>query len=525
MGCPVQGLREIVAAAGPLASAGRSSPANLLLSPLLHPVCLVKYQLKRPGVSLPVLILASCVVVGVGCGVYYYFAGTDGDSHGDLIWHTVERDRFDHIVLEQGEIESSSNTEVICEVESMGSDGTAILWVIDEGTSVEKGDLLIQLDQSKLENDLQQQRIAANAAAARVIGSEGLLQQATIARLEYLEGTYQTEEKTILSEIAVAEQESRKSQLAEASTRRLVAKGLVKSLQLQADTYAVANARNQLESAQGRLRVLQELTLEKMTVQFAGHIGMAQAQLESERSILEEEQAELKKLERQIAACTIHAPASGVVVYVNEYGGRSGGDFVVEPGAKIRERQSIVRLPDPSRMQVKATISEGRITLVEEGMPVKLRVAAIEGLELDGRVTKVARYPEPGSWLSSSVKEYATLIEILDPSPTIRTGMTADVHIFVQSLNDALQVPIQGVYQHGGKAYVLVREGRNFATREVEVLATNDSIAAIKSGLEVGEEVVLNIRSNLELLDLPHVEDSAAPIEAIREAIEEAQLT
>ncbi len=72
-------------------------------------------------------------------------------------------------------------------------------------------------------------------------------------------------------------------------------------------------------------------------------------------------------------------------------------------------------------MQVKARINESRVSLLEEGMPVRIRVGAVTD-ELLGQIIKVNKYAEPGSFFSASVKEYATFIKIFDPPPTIRTG-------------------------------------------------------------------------------------------------------
>ncbi len=195
------------------------------------------------------------------------------------------------------------------------------------------------------------------------------------------------------------------------------------------------------------------------------------------------------------------------MVYSNRYSSRGGSaEFVVEAGAMVREQQSIVKLPDPSRMQVKAKVSEGRITLVQDGMPVKIRVDAIPGLELLGRVTKVNRYAEPGGWFSSQIKEYAAIVQILNPPSEIRTGMTAEVRIFVDQRPDAVQIPVQGIYEHGGKTFTLVKKGNDFDTRLVSIAATNDTAAAIADGLEVGEQIVLDLRNHLNLMTLPTIE-------------------
>ena len=454
-------------------------------------------------------LLVGLVVLGIGSyfGYQQYQSRQEQLGPDDLILSEVTLGAFDHVVVEQGEIESSSNTEVICQIRSRGNTGTSILWVIDEGTRVEKGDKLVELDSAQLEVELKEDRIEVITAEANVATAAALLEQAEIARQEYLEGVFKTEQKAIESEIAIAEQELRKAQLALGSSERLVAKGLVKSLQLEADQFAVANARNQLEAAQGRLRVLQDLTKRKMLVQFDSEIDAAKANLSAAEARLMEEEQELAEIKEQIEMCVMYAPNDGVVVHANRYSSRGGNaEFVVEPGATVRERQAIIRLPDPTRMQVRCKVNESRITLLRRGMPAKIRIDALPDVELRGRVLKVNRYAEPGSWYSSSIKEYATIVEIVDPPEVIRTGMTASVEIFIQQVPDATQIPIQAVYEHGGKVYSLVRQSPlEFETRAIEIGATNDTMARVESGVQPGETVVLNLRDRLSLMDLPEV--------------------
>jgi HlyD family secretion protein len=457
-------------------------------------------------------LLVCLVVLGIiGVAVYQYVVNAQDRLAADqLITQVAVRGPFDHIVLEQGEISSSSNEQVICEVKSRsstGGGGTAILWVIDEGTKVVKGEKLIELDSADLETRLKEQKIQVITAESRETTAKAVLEQAKISKEEYLEGVYKTEEKTILSEQAVAEQNLRKAGLALESSKRLAAKGLVKSLQVEADEFAVKNAQNQLEAAIGKLYVLQNLTKKKMLVQFESDIEAAAASLSAASSELMEERTELQEITDQITKCVINAPADGVVVHANQYSSRGGSaEFVVEAGAVVRERQEIIRLPDPSLMQVECKVNESRIPLIGEGMAARITVDAIPGLKLTGRVKKVNRYAEPSSFFSSSIKEYATIIEIIDPPETIRTGMTAEVQIFVEQLDDALQIPIQGLYEHGDGMYTLIQDGpERFKTAKVKIGATNDTMASITEGLSENDVVVLNLREHLTLMDLPEL--------------------
>ena len=462
---------------------------------------------RQANVWVGLLICIIFIAAIGGAGYVFLDSGGARVNSDDLITQVARRGPFDHIVLEQGEVESSSNTEIVCDVKSRGTSGTAILWVIDEGARVKKGQKLVELDSSELELRLKEQKIQVITAEARLATSLANVEQAKISREEYLEGVYKTAEKEIFSLKAVAEQKLRIARLNSQSSERLVAKGLLNALTLEANQFSVADAQNQLDVAESKLKVLQNLTKQKMLVQFDSGIEAAEASLSATQSELMEETSELDDIIEQIGNCVMMAPADGVVVHANRYSSRGGSaEFVVEAGATVRERQEIIRLPDPSLMQVKCKINESRITLITEGMAARIEIDAIPGMKLTGRVVKVNRYAEPGSFFSSSIKEYATIVEIIDPPENIRTGMTAEVQIFVEQHDDALQIPIEGLYEHGPDMYSLVMKGPDeFVTSKIKIQATNDKMASVDAGLNDDDVVILNLRDHLDLMELPEI--------------------
>ena len=221
-------------------------------------------------------------------------------------------------------------------------------------------------------------------------------------------------------------------------------------------------AQSDLSGASFKLTALQEFTLKKEEKRLDTDIGTAKSKVATEKSKQAIEEKKLREIQSQIDKCTIRAPTAGQVVYANTYSSRGGSsEFVVEPGAPVREQQSILRLPDAANMQVKAKVNESRITLVKQGMPVVIRCEALDGETLSGEVTKVNQYAEPTSYFGSPIKVYSTFIKIIDPPPEVRTGLTAQVSIQVDRRENVLQIPIQAVVEHGGKHYCLVlRRGR-----------------------------------------------------------------
>ena len=431
----------------------------------------------------------AAVLLSVG---WWWSRSVDQTHEVSPILEEVTRGLFEHSVLEQGEVESSRNVEIRCEVKSGNSDGMIILDVVDEGTRVEEGDLLVRLDSSKMEQDLRQQQIMCNTSAALVTQAHSEFDTAVISQTEYAEGTFVQEEQAIMNEVYVAEDALKKAELDLESGERLLAKGLLTRLQLEGHQSSVAKARNELEAGQTKLRVLRDFTKAKMLKQLEANIATAKARWESEQSSHQLEMDKLTDVQDQLDKCTIRAPQSGTVVHANVYSRRGGKEFVVEPGARVREQQVIVRLPDPAHMQVKAKINESRITLIKPGMSVAIRLDALKDLEIDGEVMLVNQYAEPGGWSSGNVKEYAAFIKIIEPPSQIRSGMNAEVRILVEHRPDALMVPVQALYEQQGLFFCVVQRAEKWEARLVELGSTNDKMVTIERGLQEGERVALD---------------------------------
>lgn len=515
-------------------------------NPISRAKSLVVRRPDRSGNTLVIVLLVVAGLLLVGGIVWYLVRANQSNTDAEPILHRVERGLFNHTVTESGEVESSKNIELRCEVKARTGSGpsTSIIEVVPEGSLVKEGDVLVKLDSSALEQERDRQQVVCNTSAALVVQAQNTHEAAVIAKEEYLSGTYVQAEQTVLSEIFVAEENLRRSQQYVKYSERLATKGYVTALQLEGDIFAVEKTRNELDVARTKLKVLQELTKKKTEKTFDSDIVTSKSKWEAEQSSSAIEQKKLKDIDAQIAKCTIKAPSDGQVVYANVTSMRGGGgtEFVVEPGAMVREQQSIVRLPDANFMQVKAKVNESRVTLVKKGMPVVITCDALSGETLAGEVTRVNQYAEPTSGWGSPVKVYTTLVKIIDPPESIRTGLTAQVTIQVDRRENVLQIPIQAVVEHGGKTYCLVLEGeKRYSPREIEIGASNDKFVmineetrpdatvrkvandSVKKGLAENDQVILNPRDYLPKIKLPAPPPIAPEKEAaIKKAAEAA---
>lgn len=471
-------------------------------------------------------VLLVLLAVTGGAGYWYFGTGAKADPTADVVFHTVATGPYIHDVVERGEIESGQNVEIRSEVRGYRSyNSFEIIWVVDEGTIVQEGDLLVRLDSSAMEEEEKLQQMDVTQAIAAFSKAENQLAAAKIAIKEYEDGLFDQQQQAFQAEITLAEETLRRAQEYFAYSSRLAAKGYVTSLQLEGDRFAVDKARLELERAQTQLKVLEDYTRERTLKELESAMKVAEAELESSRERLSQKQKMLRFFTQQIEKCTIRAPQSGQVVYANDLGSRDASEFIVEPGTAVRERQTIIRLPDYNKMQIICQINESKVSLVDLGMPVTIRLDAFDGMELTGSVVKVNEYPEPISRWGSSVKKYATTIEVHNPPSTIRPGLTAELAIHVERLDSVVQVPVQAIHEHAGSYFCFVNTPAGIQPRPITVGSNNSRFVVIADGLAPNDQVAMNPRALLDKVDLPKTDQNenemVAKIERLNEVSNE----
>ncbi len=448
---------------------------------------------SRRGISL-LWIGGSLAAIGVVAALVVprFMKRTESTNRAEAMIFVVQRATFEHSIIEPGEVESSNNVEVRCQVQARGSTGTVILEIVPAATVVQEGDVLIKFDSSALENERTQQQIVCNNSKALVIQSQNVFDTAVIAKQEYLEGTYKQEEQTVQSEVFVAEENLRRSEEYARYSERLAARGYTTAVQVEADKFAVEKARKDVDTTQSKLRVLREFTRKKFENQLEADIRTAEAKLQADQSTHKLDNDKLALISAQVDKCIVKAPSAGKVIYANESDRRGNAEVIIQEGAIIRERQTVIRLPDLTKMQVKAKINESRIGFIRVGMPTTVRLDAFPDLALDGVVTRVDEYPVPPGFMSSNIKQYATFVQINELPDGVRPGLTSQVEIHIDQQPDALAVPVQAIYEHDDAYYCLVQNGNRPEAHWVDVGTSNEQTIVIRSGLNPGDEVIIN---------------------------------
>ncbi len=73
----------------------------------------------------------------------------------------------------------------------------------------------------------------------------------------------------------------------------------------------------------------------------------------------------------------------------------------------------------------------------------------------------------------------------------LRPGLLADVQIIVEKVPNAINVPIQAVFEKDGKQIVYVKNGNRFEVREIKPIKRSESVMIISSGVKAGDVIAM----------------------------------
>ena len=264
--------------------------------------------------------------------------------------HKIQITTLRDTVIERGTLESQSTIDGICQLHGYRN---KITFLVEEGATVQKGDVVVRFDNSEITQRVAAQKIKVTNAEKAVTNAEEQLElqknknESDIAAAEmaknladldlkkYIEGDYI--EQLAEADRSIAESKARLAQMQQQlkNTRVLVKKGFREPEQLRELEQTVKSAQFQVDRDIQRKEILvkfdhqRKITELESTAKETGRkltraksnakseLLKANAGLDSARRSLEIEQAELKEDEEQLTRCEITAPHSGTVAYAN----------------------------------------------------------------------------------------------------------------------------------------------------------------------------------------------------------------
>ncbi len=224
---------------------------------------------------------------------------------------------------------------------------------------------------------------------------------------------------------------------------------------------------------------------------------------------VEQARAVLKQARDDLSKTIIYAPMTGTISDLE----KEQGEIAI--GSAFQEDLILV-VADLTEMEAQVNVDENDIVGVKTGQIASIKVDALFGQSLVGKVYEIsntANTQEPGS--QNQKTEFEVKIAIEGEISKLRPGMTASADISTETKTDVVGIPIQSVavrtidqltlegeeisdaekrFSADDDGFVEIvfclEQDGTVVARQVKTGIQSDDMIEIESGIEIGEEVV-----------------------------------
>ena len=406
--------------------------------------------------------------------------------------------------------------------------GRLVAIYVQEGDTVQAGQLIATLDTSQMMAQLRQaqaqvgsaraslnQTTSALAQARRnaavgpsrtssaVRSAEAQLRSAKAQLQKALNGARPEERRQAESNVASAKSNLETQEKELERIRVLVTEGALAGNRLDQQQNLVATARTQYQNALESLNLVkagareEDISTARESVQQAeetlktaqaqkqldpllqDQIQGAQASVEASRSQLEAAQAAVSLVQQNIADMQIRAPFSGKIL------GKPA-----QPGTIVGAGTSVARLIGGSGIYLNGQVPATVVDQVRQGMTVQVTIDGLPNKTFLGKIATI-------SPLGASVgRLFGVRVQIGGESFGLRAGMFAHGSVQLRTIQNATVVPVDAVVGKGQDKFVYYIDGDTAKEAKVTT-GVQKGIWVQVTGLPAGSQVVVDGQQNL----------------------------
>jgi len=323
---------------------------------------------------------------------------------------------------------------------------------IEEGDTVEKGQVLAKLDDHQYRAELSHAKASLAAAEAQLA--------------EYRNGA--REEDILKARAAVKQAQARRDLMDEEFARAKKLQGSLSQTEFARAKSNALEASAAVDQATYALRLVE--------------LGARKERLDALQADVERAKALVEKAQYLFDSTTIISPLKGKVI---ERKAEVGQALLTETLAT-----SLCRLADFSRLEVEIDIPERDLGEIRLAQPCQLITEAYPDRKYRGQL----------AWLAPVFNRQRAIrqakITILDPDDKLAPDMNCQVQVLAQEMpqnpKKVLRLPSAAIDRQGGKAFVYVVQNDKAFRREIQIeQSTPSSRVEVRQGLTQGEIVLL----------------------------------
>jgi hypothetical protein len=413
-------------------------------------------------------VIAGGVVAVVAALAYWYFSG--GETAQAEVLVPVKKGKFTISVNSSGELYAKNSVDILGPpgINNVGIWQVKISNIIPEGTVVKEGEFVAALDGSELVSKMKDRQGEYDKA-----------------QLQYA----QVQIDTTL-ELRQTRDELQNQKYAQEE----------KKLVLQQSKYEPPATIRQAEIEFEKAKRTYQQSVENYTIKRNKSI----AKMQEAATNVDKAKRSLEFIQELLQKFTVNAPKGGMVIYAREWNGQKKRE-----GSNISTWEPIVAtLPDMSVMVSRTYVNEVDIQKIKTGQTVTIGLDAFPEKKFTGKVITVANVGEQKP--NSDSKVFEVDIEVAERDTTILPAMTTSNLILAETIDNALSIPLEGVFAEGQVTYSFKKSGSGVVKQEIRLGKTNDNEAVVTEGLAETDQVLLTRPTNADKLELVKLKNSNA---------------
>ncbi|HVM76920.1 MAG TPA: efflux RND transporter periplasmic adaptor subunit [Candidatus Paceibacterota bacterium] len=333
---------------------------------------------------------------------------------------------------------------------------TDVLFSTPNGTPL----FLIATINSQSAINIQSQRVAIGTSLA---GWYGAMNAATSSETELatLGLTTLNQIASYLNAIALAVNEA-------------LPNGTISSSQLTTFKTAVAAARTEVNASVSSLTGAQSALANAQGALALAQAGATAEQIAAQKALVLQAQAAAQNAQVALQHAELIAPFDGTVENLT-----AKISQVVTPGVPV------AAVVNNSGLKVQTFVSEGDVAKIKAGDSANVTLDAFgTGTVFPATITTIASLETQ----VNGVPAYEVTLHFVNPQPSIKDGMTGNIHIVTGEHDNVVEVPTRLVINDGNAKFALVRHGGETVKQEVQVGLTGDNgMTEITSGVNEGD--------------------------------------
>lgn len=398
------------------------------------------------------LVIRGAVAVAVAGAIAagaLAFVSADGDGGSEVPTYTVTETSFRREVPADGTLEAIDTTPITAPQDARMP--LKVAWLVDDGTRVEKGDVVIRFDPTEMKELLHNGHQSTEQAQNR-IGKETAVSGSAQRKRD--------------REAAMAESEMQAAEEFESVDDEVFSRNEIIESQIDVDLAAA-----KMKHAKKVKKIERSVS--------AGKLQVLEVQKRQAQMLVDRAEGALSQLE-------LTAPHGGIVLLRRDWHGK-----VLAVGDTVWPGQNLAEVPADASLQAEVFVLEADGGSLAEDMEASVVVESAPGRTYDGKIKRVDTLAKPRN-PEVPVQYFAVVIEL---DETDREVMKIGARVratILQGEEDALVVPRQAVFTRGGDQFVYRKTATGGFERVAVTLGTSTpGRVVISVGLEAGDEIAL----------------------------------